>query len=75
MPGYASIVVSILIMGGLQRLAMGIMSEYLGRVLLNVKSVPQYVERCVVGASHQPADACRARAGNPQVGMTRAAHG
>jgi glycosyltransferase involved in cell wall biosynthesis len=50
-PGYASIIVSVLIMGGLQLMAMGIMGEYLGRVLLNANRKPQYVERSVLDAA------------------------
>ncbi len=46
-PGYASIIVTVLIMGGIQLLGMGIMGEYLGRVLLNVNRKPQYVARQV----------------------------
>src|SRR5262249_37162733 len=47
-PGYASIIVSILILGGLQLLGMGIMGEYLGRLHLNVNEKPQYRERHVL---------------------------
>ena len=48
-PGYASTIITILMMGGTQLLALGIMGEYLGRLHLNVNSKPQYVERQVLG--------------------------
>jgi polyisoprenyl-phosphate glycosyltransferase len=46
-PGYASIIVTVLILGGLQLLALGIHGEYLGRLHLNVNRKPQYVVRNV----------------------------
>jgi glycosyltransferase involved in cell wall biosynthesis len=48
-PGYASIIISILVMGGVQLVALGIMGEYLGRLHLNVNRKPQYTVRTVVG--------------------------
>jgi glycosyltransferase involved in cell wall biosynthesis len=47
-PGYASTIVAILILGGTQLLALGIMGEYLGRLHLNVNCKPQYVERHIL---------------------------
>lgn len=41
--GWASLIVSILFMGGLQLLALGAIGEYTGRVLLNINNRPQYV--------------------------------
>lgn len=46
-PGYASLIVSILTLGGLQLLGLGIIGEYLGRLHLNVNEKPQYRERYV----------------------------
>jgi len=60
-PGYASIITAVLVLGGLQLLSLGIMGEYLGRLHLNVNRKPQYTVRQttksapVVGTS-QPAD-------------------
>jgi undecaprenyl-phosphate 4-deoxy-4-formamido-L-arabinose transferase len=53
-PGYASTIIAILVLGGVQLLALGIMGEYLGRLHLNVNCKPQYVERCVAGGSATP---------------------
>lgn len=41
--GWASLIVATLFMGGLQLLALGVIGEYTGRVLLNVNNRPQYV--------------------------------
>jgi Glycosyltransferases involved in cell wall biogenesis len=41
--GWSSIIVSVLIMGGIQLLALGIIGEYVGRVLLHVNGRPQSV--------------------------------
>jgi polyisoprenyl-phosphate glycosyltransferase len=47
-PGYASTIVSILVLGGLQLLGLGIMGEYVGRLHLNVNQKPQYSVRQVM---------------------------
>ncbi len=44
-PGYASIITAILVLGGLQLLSLGVMGEYLGRLHLNVNRKPQYTIR------------------------------
>jgi glycosyltransferase involved in cell wall biosynthesis len=52
-PGYASIIISILVMGGAQLLALGILGEYLGRLHLNVNRKPQYTIRRVIESGNQ----------------------
>lgn len=47
--GWSSLIVTILIMGGVQLLAIGMIGEYLGRVLLTLNSKPQYVVAEAVG--------------------------
>lgn len=49
-PGYASTIVAILVLGGLQLLSLGLIGEYLGRLHLNVNKKPQYTERQVTAA-------------------------
>ena len=44
-PGYATLVVSIMFFSGIQLLALGIMSEYVGRIYEEVKRRPMYLVR------------------------------
>lgn len=46
-PGFASTIIAILVLGGAQLLALGIIGEYLGRLHMNVNRKPQYTERAV----------------------------
>lgn len=41
--GWPSLIITILFMGGLQLLALGVIGEYTGRILLNINNRPQYV--------------------------------
>jgi undecaprenyl-phosphate 4-deoxy-4-formamido-L-arabinose transferase len=47
--GWSSLIVTVLIIGGVQLLAIGMVGEYLGRVLLTINSRPQYVIGETVG--------------------------
>ncbi len=42
-PGWSSLVVVILVVGGVQLLALGAIGEYLGRAYLHLNGKPQYV--------------------------------
>ena len=42
-PGYASLLVFILLMGGIQMVILGILGEYIGRIFIEVKNRPLYV--------------------------------
>lgn len=42
-PGYASLLIAILLMGAIQLLSLGIIGEYLGRLFVEVKARPIYV--------------------------------
>jgi len=50
-PGYASTIIAVLILGGVQLLALGVIGEYVGRLHLNVNRKPQYVVRQYQGGT------------------------
>lgn len=49
-PGYASLVLLILTFGGLNLFAIGILGEYIGRILTEVRERPMFVIRSTYGA-------------------------
>ncbi len=42
MPGYPSIIVGVMVIGGVQLLMIGVMGEYIGKVLSELKGRPVY---------------------------------
>jgi hypothetical protein len=62
LPGYPSVVVGVMVIGGIQLLVMGVMGEYLARVLSEIKARPVYLV-----ASHvlHPASGAEAGRGGP----------
>ena len=42
-PGYASLLIAVLLMGAIQLLSLGIIGEYLGRLFVEVKGRPIYI--------------------------------
>lgn len=55
-PGYPSLMVAVLVLGGLILMSLGILGEYLGRVFEESKGRPLYIVRSCIGFETPPDD-------------------
>ncbi len=64
--GWTSIIVAILLMGGIQLVVTGVVGEYIGRAYMNISRSPQYVTAESIGSAAQPRKDVSARTKDAQ---------
>lgn len=52
-PGWASVMVVILLLGGIQLISLGIIGQYIGRIYMQSKDRPLYVVETIIGGRHE----------------------
>ena len=69
-PGFATIMVAMLFVGGVQLICLGIIGEYIGRIFNEIKPRPIYVIETVVGSEAQTSSAAAPISIPRQVGVS-----
>jgi polyisoprenyl-phosphate glycosyltransferase len=70
-PGWASLVVSVLFLGGVQLMSLGVIGEYVGRIYTEVKGRPLYIAAEKFGFSEaETLPLPRGSSGSPMAGRT-----
>lgn len=64
-PGYASLIVSIMFFAGVQLMSLGVLGEYIGRIFAEVKRRPLYLVAERVGVEEDSSPVARARTTRP----------
>lgn len=52
-PGYSSLIVTVLFLGGIQSIGIGIIGEYLGRIYMEAKQRPPYLIRQIISKENK----------------------
>jgi hypothetical protein len=68
-PGFESIIVAVLFLGGIQLLSLGVLSSYIGRIFDEVKRRPLYIVRRtygICGGIRRVEEKLRSEKGNPK---------
>ena len=55
MAGYTSIIVWIILIGGIVMIMLGIIGEYLGRIYMTISDMPQYNIRTILNTEEENA--------------------
>jgi polyisoprenyl-phosphate glycosyltransferase len=55
-PGFASLIVSVTFLAGIQLLSLGVLGEYIGRIFAEVKRRPLYLVEESLGLTNRSAD-------------------
>ena len=63
-PGFPSLLISVMFFGGVQLISLGVIGEYLGRIYEEVKGRPLFIVADEVGATKRAASPVRANNGN-----------